>query len=303
MTSENPSVHDTGLTPITLMLPYEVKDLAMVDHESFDPDMNDRKRISKLPCFDGKEPRVLLYCFRRIKVIGRNKNCQDTDWWEAWDSMMIDSAESVWAEICRAIPDGAVEDFDEFEDRVNLMIVKCFPQGGRSAATTCLNGCTDHKNPTCATMNSQRALRWRLCIEEHGHCVKGEKNVSADAFSRAPTEHSELLQHRLNLPQTTKDGFFSLLDDPEMMECFLNCPGLDVESPLDFHSIRHEQTVDQQLTLLHQQHPFQFQLQTIDGCDLACHQSNPQDRWRIVIPTSVLQSTAKCRQQDSIEIW
>ena len=46
---------------------------------------------------------------------------------------------------------------------------------------------TDHKNPTCKIFNTDRALRWKLILEEYGPDIeytKGEKNIVADALSR-----------------------------------------------------------------------------------------------------------------------
>ena len=46
---------------------------------------------------------------------------------------------------------------------------------------------TDHKNLTYKTFNSERVMRWRLILEEYNPeiiCIKGSKNVAADALSR-----------------------------------------------------------------------------------------------------------------------
>ena len=46
---------------------------------------------------------------------------------------------------------------------------------------------TDHKNLTHTHFNTERAMRWRLILEEFGpelKYIKGENNVVADALSR-----------------------------------------------------------------------------------------------------------------------
>jgi hypothetical protein len=48
---------------------------------------------------------------------------------------------------------------------------------------------TDHKNLIHNELKSERVLRWRLLMEEHGpktHCVKGPESTAADALSRLP---------------------------------------------------------------------------------------------------------------------
>jgi hypothetical protein len=136
-------------------------------------------------------------------------------------------------------------------------------------------------------------MRWRLYLEEYGpkfHYVKGEKNVLADAFSRLPTTHSELLLNRLNPPKETEDHFFSILDDPELEECFLNYP-TQFENPLNLHDVQYEQTIDKQLMELTQLEPQFYSYQQIDGHRLICFQESPVHPWRIVLPNALLDDT------------
>jgi transposase InsO family protein len=160
---------------------------------------------------------------------------------------------------------------------------------------------TDHKNLTYAKMNSQRVLRWRLYLEEFGpkfHYVKGEKNVLADAFSRLPTEHSNVLLDRLNPPSNEGESFFSLLDDPELLECFLNYPPSTIQDPTNYNDVNYEQTIDVDLQqqLLHD--PIHFHRTNIAGHNLICYRDGPQDTSiRIVIPESMLEDTVKWHHQ------
>ena len=53
---------------------------------------------------------------------------------------------------------------------------------------------TDHRNLTFDNLRSQRALRWRLIVEEYNLTIihrSGESNVAADALSRLPMMESE----------------------------------------------------------------------------------------------------------------
>jgi hypothetical protein len=84
---------------------------------------------------------------------------------------------------------------------------------------------TDHRNLTHQNLNSQRALRWRLFLEEHTpafHCVKGEKNVVADAFSQLPVKTIVWEKSCVGpgaTPTATKDDAFAIeLDDPALLE-------------------------------------------------------------------------------------
>jgi len=54
---------------------------------------------------------------------------------------------------------------------------------------------TDHKNLVYKHFNTERVMRWRLCLEEFGHkltCVKGSNNIVADALSRLEIAEEEL---------------------------------------------------------------------------------------------------------------
>ena len=159
---------------------------------------------------------------------------------------------------------------------------------------------TDHKNMTYDKISSQRLLRWRLEIEEYGpqfHYIQGEKNVLADAFSRIPVEHSELLRDRLNKPEPTPDGFFSVTDDTELFDCFLNFPSGIATNPLSLETIREEQITDTDLQRLPLDYPNQFQVIDLHGVPLVCHTKSPQHPWKIVIPNSILDDTVRWYHQ------
>ena len=54
--------------------------------------------------------------------------------------------------------------------------------------------CTNHKNLVYKNFNTERAMRWRLLLEEFGpklvH-IKGEDNIVADTLSRTRTSMTE----------------------------------------------------------------------------------------------------------------
>ena len=89
---------------------------------------------------------------------------------------------------------------------------------------------TDHKNLTYSTLNSSRVLRWRLFLEEYGakyvH-IDGDRNVLADAFSRLPRMDPPLEGKGAVAKSKAVDEeslFFSLADDNELLDCFVNLP-------------------------------------------------------------------------------
>jgi RNase H-like domain found in reverse transcriptase len=134
---------------------------------------------------------------------------------------------------------------------------------------TMLLGCselhihTDHRNLTYTNLNSERVLRWRLYLEEYSptfHYIKGEENIIADATSRLPRhegestftwndsplcssrERSALSDEKASttgIPVDALEFAYSITDDQEMLECFLNFPDVDHAHPfvLDFEMI------------------------------------------------------------------
>ncbi len=88
----------------------------------------------------------------------------------------------------------------------------------------------DHRNLTYQNLNSQRVLRWRLFLEEYTptfHYIKGEKNVVADAFSRLPVK-TIVGEKSVGPGMPTTDSIFSIeLDDPALLDCFLNHPPME----------------------------------------------------------------------------
>ena len=125
---------------------------------------------------------------------------------------------------------------------------------------TILFGCrelrihTDHKNLTYANFTSQHVLRWRLFLEEYNpifHYIKGSDNTIADAFSWLPClegqspavkqafspKESELAPGHFD--DHNSHAFSIMVDDDDMLECFLNFPEVDFQHPfaLDYQGI------------------------------------------------------------------
>ena len=175
---------------------------------------------------------------------------------------------------------------------------------------------TDHKNLTYANLNSQRVLCWRLFLEDFNptfHYVKGTDNSLADALSRLPRleEGDEALvlqapaqpsssekshQMGLGMPflETSKDNiaFTSIIDDPELVQCFLNFPEVDHEQPfaLDYSSIAAAQRQDARIMGLFQANPKQYSSYIFkEGTPfLICHQIDNL-RFKILLPDSMLE--------------
>jgi RNase H-like domain found in reverse transcriptase len=136
---------------------------------------------------------------------------------------------------------------------------------------------TDHKNLTFRNLNSSRVLRWCLFLEEYSatyHYIEGKHNVLADAFSRLPRLDSTANSEGKKSPETDPDLLFSysLLDDDELLDCFLNFPqDNSLRSPLDLSWIQQNQFEDQHLQARQQQFPDMFPIKYIDHIPLMCY--------------------------------
>jgi len=270
------------------------------------------KQACTLPVFDGTNRDVLLFLVSRLRDVAEENDFGPREHWKHFPKALRSSAKDQWKKLYNEIPDNTMETVELFNETLDSFISLYFPAGSLSVVETFrefrdilygvseLHVYTDHRNLTYATLNSQRVLRWRLFIEEFGpkfHYIKGNDNCLADAFSRVPTKHSTIIQDRLNLPQPT-DGFFSIMDDPELLECFLNYPDpAHVQSPLDFQLMQQEQITDLELQAKVFAEPHKFPTQLIDGCQLVCCITSPNQPWRIALPTSMLKDVVEWHHQ------
>ena len=90
---------------------------------------------------------------------------------------------------------------------------------------------TDHKNLTFDNLMTQRVLRWRCYVEEYSPTIKyikGPLNVIADTFSHMGRKEDPNLntvgKSTDNVTKSTikYENFHSILDDPDIVECFFN---------------------------------------------------------------------------------
>ncbi|EJK57428.1 hypothetical protein THAOC_22528 [Thalassiosira oceanica] len=83
--------------------------------------------------------------------------------------------------------------------------------------------------------------RLQIRTEEYApklYYVPGEDNILADTFSRLPRLGDDSVQPiELDDCYLGEDGFFSMMDDPELGDCFLNLPELNdpAENPPQLH--------------------------------------------------------------------
>ena len=159
---------------------------------------------------------------------------------------------------------------------------------------------TDHKNLTFRNLNSARVLRWRLAIDDFDatfQYIEGKNNVLGDAFSRLPRLDISTTEGKTSDP-SDESLFFSLLDQPDLAECFLNLPDAEMmRNPLDPQWMQENQFEDEQLNARRQDRPELFPVKYISGVPLIHYRTDPAEldemNWRIAIPSGLLNDVVK----------
>ena len=121
------------------------------------------------------------------------------------------------------------------------------------------------KNLTCHTQANQRVIRQLNYLEHFGPTyvhIPGKHNFLADMFSCLPcrtdlsqpqeeekTELKELKLHPMTFDSWYSSTMYDHLDNPEVMECFLNLPdnGNDQPIALDYGHLAQDQLLDPNL--------------------------------------------------------
>lgn len=165
---------------------------------------------------------------------------------------------------------------------------------------------TDHKNLTFENLNSQRVLRWRCFIEEYSpqiHYLAGPENVLADAYSRVPRAESTVGKSMPNddidiaVDEHCLDMFSSVLDEPEIFECFLNLPELNTpaENPLNMEWIREQQQNDPVLLARVEKYSDRYIFKTFENnTDILCYVKpgdDPSRQWKIALAQGMIRPT------------
>ena len=74
-----------------------------------------------------------------------------------------------------------------------------------------------------------------------------------------------------NDPLIDEQLFHSLLDDPHLIDCFVNFPADNIHNPLDIAWLQQHQFEDHDLNAQCQQHPDTFPIKYINQCPLICY--------------------------------
>ena len=174
---------------------------------------------------------------------------------------------------------------------------------------------TDHKNLTFDNLMTQRVLRWRCYVEEYSPTIKyikGPLNVIADTFSRMGRKEDPNLntvgKSTDNVTKSTikYENFHSIMDDPDIAECFLILPNEEcylnlpndsaVDSPLDMQTISEKQKEDTELIARMNKHKDLYFEKKLDGHKVICYSKDREQRqtsWRIALPKSMIKSTVQ----------
>ena len=104
----------------------------------------------------------------------------------------------------------------------------------------------------------------------------------ADMFSRLPRKDNDTKMETPTKNNATVENFSFILDDKEMLECFLNLPAQDeIPFALDLQQIAQGQNNDPELLQRRMQHPMQYPEQHFGDIRILPFQPTPESRWKI----------------------
>eukprot|EP00521_Asterionellopsis_glacialis_P000237 CAMPEP_0195249454 /NCGR_PEP_ID=MMETSP0706-20130129/2126_1 /TAXON_ID=33640 /ORGANISM="Asterionellopsis glacialis, Strain CCMP134" /LENGTH=303 /DNA_ID=CAMNT_0040301261 /DNA_START=346 /DNA_END=1254 /DNA_ORIENTATION=- len=149
----------------------------------------------------------------------------------------------------------------------------------------------DHKNHVYDTINNCRVLNWRLTLEDFAPkliYLPGKHNVLADCFSRLPRIEGKTTDAIPGEDTELEQHFFSILDDEELMDCFvyfpfeednpfdcfINFPEMNIRNPMDLGWILQHQFEDIELNSTYQNNQEQYTTKIIDNCPFICYRKN-----------------------------
>ena len=173
-------------------------------------------------------------------------------------------------------------------------------------------------------------LHWRLYLEEYSSQIEhidGNKNCIADTLSCLDRKESvqtifgpkcspnQDIKKRVN-GTIIKDSYYSIFEDPEMVECFLaiedtscldlikdndcflNFPEIEIEQiPLNIENIKEAQDEEERLQWLKSNYPQSYYYRKIgDVQNVLCYTKpgrNPNENWKIVLPKVLLKTAIK----------
>jgi hypothetical protein len=114
-------------------------------------------------------------------------------------------------------------------------------------------------------------------------------------FSRLPRldEENEQPDHP-SKRESTNENFLFILDDEELLECFLNLPDAnDLPFALDLERIAQGQNNDPALWQSRMQHPLQYPEQQFGNTRVLSYKPTPTSVWKICIPTQQLENVVQ----------
>ena len=174
----------------------------------------------------------------------------------------------------------------------------------------------DHRNLTFDNLMTQRVLCWIWYVEEYSpaiNYIEGPLHVIANTFSCMGIKKYPTI-NTVGKSTTDEDAnstikyenLHSILDDPDMAECFLtlpfeecflNLPNVSaVDSPLDMQTISKKQQEDTKLLACMTKYKDLYFERTLEGHKVICYSKTREQRqsaWQIALLQSIIKSTVK----------